>query len=482
MSLTRCTAVLCVLCCLVAVASAQPIPPDTGRAWIARSDHYAQSFTDLVTKYNPESASWEGLVQYDTLISVPTVANDIAQREDMAALVVRYTDALSTEKNPRVGEDLAILIDKLNLLLRWLDLAINLKITFPNAASEIYNGIEILLGDQTAVERHAAAVERLRKYAGLSVGYRPITAIWRNRLEKEMAQKSMIYPSKKEIELGVSRSGIMMNGIADLFKKYQLQDWEQPYELLKKQVADFNKWMQDTLLPLARADFRLPAEEYALMLDFYGIEIPPADLVSMGHAAFTEIQNEMKPLAAQIAAVHRFPSGDYRNVIRELKKQQLHGDTILIVFKRNLSAIETIIREHHLVTLPDRPVTIRLATAAETVENPNPQLVPPPLLNNKGEHGVFLIPLNMPPAPGDSTAKNSTTTPMKRLPGRISRMKPDRDMNCNLTKWWKRAFRTPASFMPSIPPMSRAGHCTRNILCCLICRRKANCFRWTSGY
>ena len=49
----------------------------------------------------------------------------------------------------------------------------------------------------------------------------------------------------------------------------------------------------------------------------------------MAHQAFTEIQEEMKPIAAQIAKQRNLPSSDYRDVIRELKKQQLVGDAIL---------------------------------------------------------------------------------------------------------------------------------------------------------
>jgi uncharacterized protein (DUF885 family) len=262
-----------------------------------------------------------------------------------------------------------------------------------------------LLGDQTPPERRVAAIERLKKYAGLRENYPPITSIWQERVERQMTGKSMIYPSKKEIELGISRADILMDGIADLCKKYELKGWEQPCGLLKKQVDDFNQWIRDSLLPLARTDFRLPPEEYELQLEKYGIDITPSELAKMGHAGFTEIQQEMKPIAEQIAKKRGLASGDYRDVIRELKKEQFHGDSILFVFRRNLAVIESIIRQHALVTLPDRPVTIRLATPAETVENPSPQMIIPPLLKNTGQHGVFLLPLNMPSAPGDTNEK-----------------------------------------------------------------------------
>ena len=70
--------------------------------------------------------------------------------------------------------------------------------------------------------------------------------------------------------------------------------------------------MRQTILPKARTDFRLPPEEYALAFEGYGIDIPPAQIAAMAHAAFTEYQTEMAPLAAQIAKANGYPSADYR--------------------------------------------------------------------------------------------------------------------------------------------------------------------------
>ena len=120
----------------------------------------------------------------------------------------------------------------------------------------------------------------------------------------------------------------------------------------------------------------------------------------MAHAAFTEYQAQMAPLAAQIAKAHGWPSSDYRDVIRELKKQQITGDAILPFYQARLKAIEAIIVKEKLVTLPARPAIIRLATAAETAQEPAPHMEPPPFLHNTGQRGVFVLPLNIPGANG----------------------------------------------------------------------------------
>ena len=154
------------------------------------------------------------------------------------------------------------------------------------------------------------------------------------------------------------------------------------------------------ILPKARTDFRLPPEEYALAFEQYGIDLPPAKVAAMAHAAFSQYQAEMAPLAAQIAKANHYPSSDYRDVIRELKKKQITGEAILPFFNERLHAIEHLIAEHNLVTLPNRPAIIRLATPAETAQQPAPHMQPPPFLHNTGQRGEFVLPLNIPSATG----------------------------------------------------------------------------------
>ncbi|MDP9169665.1 MAG: DUF885 domain-containing protein, partial [Acidobacteriota bacterium] len=101
----------------------------------------------------------------------------------------------------------------------------------------------------------------------------------------------------------------------------------------------------------------------------------------------------MKDVAARVAKERKLPSSDYRSVIHELKKEQFSAEDILPSYERTLASIEDIIRKNHLVTLPERPAIISIASAAETAQQPAPHMQPPPLLNNHGERGKFVLPL-----------------------------------------------------------------------------------------
>ncbi|WP_183561418.1 DUF885 domain-containing protein [Mucilaginibacter sp. SP1R1] len=399
--LTRTSAAIIFCMAPFALLAQQAKPAENTKTWVAVSDKYTQMLVDLDKKYSPEYGSSQGLAEYDTLISVPTLANQQAERKDEEALVTTFQNAIKTEKSAPVVQDLNILIAHLKLGFREQDFQQQRKVPFNNAAASIYDGLEVLLDDQTPPERRSAAVARIIKYAGLAKGYRPFTTILQERVAQQIAGKNMIYPSKQQMEVDLSRNASIVDGIAELCTKYKLTGWEQPYAQLKKQLENYDQWTREHVLINARTDFRLPPEEYALALEDYGIDIPPAQIAKMAHAAFTDIQAQMKPLAVQIAKQRHLPSTDYRDVIRELKKEQIHGDSIIPLYERHLKDIEAIIREHQLVTLPNRPAIIRLATAAETAQVPAPHMVPPPFLNNTGQRGVFVLPLNMPAAPGE---------------------------------------------------------------------------------
>jgi len=393
----RLSAILLLAAPMFAQAPAAPQP------WIARSDAFTKQLIDISLKYSPENASSEGLAEYDTKVSVPTLANELAQRKDEEAVVAKLQTALATEKDENVAEDLQILLDAEHLSFRQQDYSQAHEVGFNNATSYVYYGLQVLLDDQMPPSRREAAVTRLKDYAGLTPGYQPLTAILLTRTQEQMAKPGAVYPSHTDVDTGLTRNNAIVDGIAALFTKYKLTGWEEPFATLKKQLADYDAWQRANILPKSRTDFRLPPEQYALNFESYGIDIPPAQIATMAHEAFVDYQSQMAPLAAQIAKEHGWKSTDYRDVIRELKKQQITGDAILPFYENRLHEIEKIIVAHQLVSLPDRAAIIRLGTAAESAQSPAPHMVPPPFLNNTGQRGVFVLPLIMPAGAGQAT-------------------------------------------------------------------------------
>ena len=390
---------------LVVVLLSLPAGGQEPADWIVTSNKYTNLLLAVEMKHNPELGSDQGLSQFDTEVSQPTLADEDQERQETAAVLSTLKGAAGQQKQKEVAQDLQIVIRKVELQFREQDFDRAHKVDFMNASETVFSGLRVLLDEQTPAERRPAAVVRVRKYAGLEPGYKALTEILKQRVMEQMAKPGVVYPARTEIETELARNGNYLEGIAALLEKYKLTGWQEPYGKLESQLVEYDAWTKANVLPKSRTDFRLPPEEYALHLEDYGIDIPPAQLAAMAHQAFSEIQAEMKPIAAQIAKERHLPSSDYRDVIRELKKQQLVGDAILPFYQERLKQIEKIIVEKQIVSLPDRPAKIRIATAAETAQQPAPHMTAPPFLHNTGERGEFVLPLNIPAGPGQTAVE-----------------------------------------------------------------------------
>jgi uncharacterized protein (DUF885 family) len=380
-------------------AAAAPAEP----AWVVRSNGYVQELLDVQLKHSPEQGSAQGISKYDPLITDGTRADEIAQRKELEEILARLAKVEEKEKDANVREDLEIVEKAFHLQFRVDDYQLDHKVQFLDASEVVFIGLRTLLDDQVAADRRSAAVARLKKYAGVEPGFQPFTEVLKQRAMEQMAKPGVVYPSIDEMETELGRDKNYVDGIAALFRKYKLTGWEDAYAKLSEELGEYDTWVRSTLLPKGRKDFKLLPEEYALALEGYGVAEPPQQLAAEAHAAFTEIQSEMAPLAAQVAKEHGWKSADYRDVIHEMKKTQVTGDAILPLYQGRLKAIEDIIAAMKLVTLPDRPAIIRLATAAETAQQPAPHMSPPPLLHNTGQRGEFVLPLNIPSSTGGAS-------------------------------------------------------------------------------
>jgi uncharacterized protein (DUF885 family) len=360
---------------------------------------------DVQLKHSPEGGSRQGLAKYDPLITDATRADEIVQRKELEDILANLKKIEAKEKNKDVREDLEILQKTFNLQFRQDDYQLAHKVQFIDASQAVFGGLRTLLDDQVPAERRPAAVIRLRKYAGVEPGFKPFADVLKQRVMEQMAKPGVVYPSAVEMETELGRDKNYVDGIGQLFRKYKLTGWEEPFAKLQQQLAEYDTWIRATVMPKARSDFRLAPEEYALSLESYGVDLPPAQLAEMAHKAYTDDQAEMTTLAAQVAKEHGWKLTDYRDVIHELKKTQITGDAILPFYKARLKAIEDIIVAKNLVTLPARPAIIRLATAAETAQQPAPHMSAPALLHNTGQKGEFVLPLNIPSATGGEADK-----------------------------------------------------------------------------
>ncbi len=395
----RSEAIAALACLVLSIpyASAQEQPE-----WVTESNAHTLYVLQQMATIAPESAARNGLDGIDEQITI--MGPDLVRRSEamLEETIAELRRRLEKTADPRVRQDIEILIASQDLQLRQTRADDELMLPYANIPQMLFFGMNGLLDPALPRERQEAALVRLRRYAGLEEGYTPLTERARAMYESRADDADLIGPYRGEIQRDLSTSPQYMAGIGQLFAALKIGGYEEALETLKEQVAAHDEFVRTQIMARARDDFRQPDALYALALEQWGVDATPEQLIADGLAAYMEIRNEMQALAPLVAAEKGWDLTDYRDVIRELKKDQFPYGTILERYQETNTALEAIIREQGIVSIPDRPLAIRLATEAESANIRQPHLRQPRLVGNTGELIEFLIP-PLPPVPEGET-------------------------------------------------------------------------------
>ncbi len=377
----------------VSMAQAAPVP-----AWVARSNLLAEPVLQDQGRFLPEAASANGKDEFDTAVI------DLAPRiyERRLAALGALRDVLvaqrASESDPRVRQDLDILIASRELAISRQQVEHQYLLGPLNASGIVNWGLSTLLDSRNKPERQARALVRLKRYAGLEAGYTPVATLARERTQEDLARSGLIGPYVEELKQRLDNTDHYLKGLEGLLAKAKLTGWEADFAVLSKQLRDYDDWLRQNVLPRARAEVRLPAAVYADRLKQVGVDIGPEELIERAAFDFMEVRDEMQVLARQIAAKNHWQSGDYRDVLARLKSEQLTPATVLPRYQERMQEIEAIMRRERLVTVPARKPVVRIATDAEAAQISAPFMKPPRLIGNTGEYGEFVLPLSNPHA------------------------------------------------------------------------------------
>ena len=390
---------------LASAGSAQAQTAATPPAWVVRSNADAQVVLDTLARFNPEFASQVGIPGYDD--KVVDLKPDLDARSRAALLKAKgqLEKMLATEHDANVQQDLHIMIDAVAQQVEGIDLNAKYLLPVQDIGQVIFGGEFNLLKDGVDAKRHPAALARLQCYIGKAPGCTPITQLAEAQTTERLGNKSLLGPYKGQIDQQLDNTSHYVDGIRQLFAKNKLDNAEGKAALdtLAQQLKDYDSWVRSTVLPHARTDFRMPEPLYAYTLKQVGIDIPPQELMKQAELEFVEMRGAMQMMAPVVAKAEGIDATGYQAVFQALKKQQLPKDQVMPWYHDVLGQIEPIIRRERIVTLPQRPMQVRLASDAENAQIPAPHMDPPPFINNHGEQGTFVLSTGHPANKGDNS-------------------------------------------------------------------------------
>jgi len=364
--------------------------------WISESNGYSKILLGVQAKYQPESVSSFGMEGFDSDVMDLRPESSERFEADLLAAADRLKVARARVTDPRVNEDLDILIDSATDQRRTLILQRELLVPYFDLPQSLFRGFQKLLHQGVTRERQQLALSRLRRYAGRERGYEPIAVLARARIEETFGNASLTAPWGVELRENLGNQPRFLAGIHDLFQKSGLVGWDKDFKALSAQFDGYAKWIKSGLLPRARQTNQMPEAIYADNLKNFGVEADPRALMEQALAAYSQIKEELASLAGLIAEKRGLKSTAYIDVLRDLKKDGLPNDRLLDFYRQRLKQVEAIVRSRQLATLPARDAVIRMATEAESAAIPAPHIDVPPLVGNTGQPAAFVIPLSNP--------------------------------------------------------------------------------------
>ena len=353
--------------------------------WITQSNANAMVVLHAQAQFQPEDVAQDGLTEYDG--DVIDLKADYQARETATdrELLAKLNRLLAQKQDPRVRQDLQIMIESLQDNIESRRVTAALLLPYYNMHGFLFSSFNALLDPRNDSARYASALERLRKYTGSQQGYTPITELARARSLERFDVPGLLGPYREAMTKDLADAPRYIAGIRALFERAQLQGWEDELTLLETQLAQYHAWLQSDLLPRARTSNLLPREIYIDNLKNYGVRAEPEQLIRDGQYSYQLIRNEMKALARRIAEQRGWEDQSLLGVIHALKREQIPSDQVLPLYQKRLAQIEEIIKRENIIALPERDAAIRLATEAESAAIPAPFMRRPQLINNTGQ-------------------------------------------------------------------------------------------------
>ena len=360
--------------------------------WVERSNAIAYKLLESQAKFAPEFAGQSGVDGYDEEIF--DLRDNLFERQIAAAEenIAMLEALLVKEEDPRVAQDIEIMIKSEKDGMEANRINYERVLPYGNITGLIFAGFRGLLDKQVPLDRQKAALVRLKKYTGQMEGYETFTELAKQRLTERSQIPDLIKPFSGEVQQDIERAPIMIQGLQGVFEATELEGYEQDLAVLTEQLKAYNQWVEETILPNTRDSAALPRELYELQLKNYGVDDSPEALIRTGQVGFMNIRNEMMALAPLVAQQKGYDTGNYREVIKLLKTEQVHGDALMAKYREIMRELDAIIVREGLVSLPDEPARVRMATAAETAQQPAAHLDIPRLVGNTGEFPEFIVP------------------------------------------------------------------------------------------
>jgi uncharacterized protein (DUF885 family) len=172
----------------------------------------------------------------------------------------------------------------------------------------------------------------------------------------EAARKNLSNPPRVYTEVAVQQLpgviGFFKEDVPKAFNEVKdpklLRDFRKSNEAVIEALGKYQAFLQKTVLPASKGDFRIGAENYRKKLLYEEmVDVPLDRLLEIGYADLHKNQQRLKEVAAKID-----PDHTAHEVLSELEKDHPPADQLLQTFRDVLGNIRNYIEEKKIITIP----------------------------------------------------------------------------------------------------------------------------------
>ncbi len=367
-------------------------------AWQVQSDRIAQEHVLDFAEIFPEDASKLGYQQFDKLGEQPSHQTRLLYFEKLKQWERKLQTLLEDTHSADLRIDLEILLVQTQLDLEHFALDEQERLVAIGRPSQsIFNSMSQLVNEQFSPERQRRAVDRFKSYMSTQNKNTYVTDLKQRLLYDKKRYEGKLtafsYPSTEFINNYLKNSDSFVAGIEELLTKTGRTNWKNEFETFKTEVHEYDLLLKQEILPLAPKRTQLSRKRYELRLKRFGNSTSPENMIREGKKVFQKDYLELKGLAQEIAKKHSLKNSSPAYVTQFLKNSAVKdAHEAKALYQKANQRLESLIKKHDLVTLPQKPLLVRLGSKAESKASPVPHLNIPPLLNNKGEIPEFVVP------------------------------------------------------------------------------------------
>src|SRR5712671_974493 len=183
-----------------------PLAAPAAEGWIERSDRNSAIVIEMQGAFYPEFTSELGVDRFDP--AVLDLGPENAKRHDAAAgrVLERLSARRKTESEPKVRQDLDLLIDAVERRRRTVALEYRLLIPYFDLSRHIFQGLQVLLDARNDESRRRNSLERLRRYAGMEPGTAPLAELARARTSERFRTAQLVWPYEGQVRQDLDNS------------------------------------------------------------------------------------------------------------------------------------------------------------------------------------------------------------------------------------------------------------------------------------